>query len=488
MIGLSCPKLFLIASAFLLPGLATAQEDDSKRPCYVFQSGSAWNCSLAVRGDFSILRLNESLPSVSVPEKTALVDLNVMGKTDVIDGLRFSLDSELIARRSWTFKKRNVLTGQVESSPSGTSENPAYRLALNEAYFFYELTPEYQFTLGKKRILWGSGFASNPTDVLNPGKNVLDPTLERRGSWLLQAERIQEKTTIAAFFAPGVEEDKNTLPKNILSYKAANSTSEYKHFLTGARWYQLVGNADINVMLFHSERYKDEAGSNWKYGASWSQSLLQISKQLEGHAEILLQKGSQRTSSDFLSRAESSAWHLNLLIGSRYDFDNESALIVEFFRQSDGDSRSDLKSRLGRVMALSRNLRPAPGQPAAAVSLSFNIPGTFAGASASQSETSRAVSSLSQQNYLFANWQRYKFTDDLLLSWSVVHNLHDSSGFQGPVLQWNPSQSSAVTLSASSDYALFKNSGVLVEGLGRVRENELNPVKGRIGLEIKSYF
>lgn len=483
-------KMFFFAVSMFYLTDALAQEGDSGRPCLVFSQGSSWNCSLALKGESSFLRLNESLPSVAVPEKTALFDLNITGKSEIADGFRFALDNDFIARRSWEFKKRNVFNGNIETSGSGVSENPAYRLALNEAYFLYELSPEYQFTVGKKRILWGSGFANNPTDVLNPGKNVLDPTLERRGAWLLQGERILEKHAFSLFFAPGVEEDKNTLPKNILNYRTSPDRERNNHFLTGFRWYQLLGNADLNFMLFRSDRYKNESRSQWKYGASWSQSLLGINKQLEGHAEVLLQRGSQRLDAEFQSRAESKDWYLNFLLGSRFDFENESALVVEYFRQSDGDSRADLKNRLERIMALTRNLKLVSSQSSAAggLSPSMNIPAAFAQSGDSQSETSRTVSALSQQNYLFLNWQRYKFNDDLFLSWSVVHNLHDASGFQGPVLQWSPSQSTNVTLSANSDYALIAQSGVLVEGAGRVREIELNPLTGRLGLEVKSFF
>jgi hypothetical protein len=92
------------------------------------------------------------------------------------------------------------------------------------------------------------------------------------------------------------------------------------------------------------------------------------------------------------------------------------------------------------------------------------------------------------QNYLFINWQRYKINEDLFLSWSAAHNLHDAGGFQGPSLQWTPTQSTSLTLSANSDYSLLPDAGVVVESIGRVQEIELNPVRARVGLELKAFF
>jgi hypothetical protein len=149
------------------------------------------------------------------------------------------------------------------------------------------------------------------------------------------------------------------------------------------------------------------------------------------------------------------------LVGMRYDFDNESSLVFEYLYQSDGDSVADLQSRLQRGFAAARLSRSATFAPSAQNAM---------------------------RNTLFLNYQRYKFNDDAFLSWAIAHNPHDHSGFQGPVFQWTPSQSVAVTLSASTDYNLVKESGAEISGIGRVRGNELNPVKSRLGLEVKAYY
>jgi hypothetical protein len=429
-----------------------------------------------------------------VAERTALLDLNITGKGEMVSTARFSLDIDLVARKSWDFSQRELLTGAVQTTQKTDSDNPAYRMSLNEVYTAFEPAPEYQFLLGKKRILWGAGLAINPTDALNPSKNFLDPTLERRGSWLFLAEHVLEKNTLSFLFAPGVVENKNTVPTDVLSYRSDRGDRRW-HALSAVRWYRLAGNADLNLMLFRSDHFKDDVTSPWMGGASWSQSLLTVSKQLEGHAEVLVRKGSPRPDAALRARADDNSLYYSFLYGHRYDFENESALVVEFFRQSDGDTRSDLQNRIQnnlaayRALALGRKgLNPAAvGNPSSASS-SVSNPSASSPSSAAQSEAPRTVSTLGQQNYLFVNWQRYKFNDDLFLSWSVVHNLHDGAGFLGPILQWTPTQLTSVTLTANTDYSLLSDTGVFVQGVGRVREGELNPVKSRFGMEIKSYF
>jgi hypothetical protein len=421
---------------------------------------SSWSVAVIARGDFVEARLDEKLFAPAVAGQTGRLNLNLSGKTEFFNTHRLQADIDLFARQSWNFKNRERLTKKILVSQQNSSENPAYRLLLNEIYANGEPVSGLQYTLGKKRILWGTGFAANPTDLLNPAKNPLDPTYERRGAWLFQLENIQEKQTFAGFFAPEVLEDKNSLPQDIGVLSEGDGRRRV-HFLTGVRWYQLVSDADLNLMVFYSERFREQISGALSAGASWSQIATSISKQLETHAEALVRQGSNRGSSTGESRLESNKLFVRVLFGGRYDFENESSFVFEWLHQSDGDSMSDVQTRLRRQFDLvRRNPTLVP------------------------SESSPVV----MKNMLFLNYQRYKFTDDLFLSWSIAHNLHDQSGFQGPLLQWTPNQSLSLTVAASTDYNLTKNSVIEIPNAGSWRTNELNPVKSRLGVEIKSYF
>jgi hypothetical protein len=453
----------LIAPASIFLGIAgqALAEDSVSQPA---QTGmSEWRTYGLLRLDVAEPRLDEKLVAPEIAAQTGLIDFNVTGKRELFEGLRFQADVDAFARRSWNFKRRDPLSRSVLTTQGDSSDNPAFRVALNEIYLNGEVSAGNQYTVGKKRVLWGTGFAANPTDLINPAKNPLDPTYERRGAWLVQGEHIQENQTFAILVAPMVLEDKNTLPTDVTFFRDADGVRR-AHYLGGLRWYRLLGGADLNLMAFYSERFKEEKTGAWKGGASWSQILEPISKQLEGHAEILVQRGSSRPSPVGQSRLDSSDLYYKLLAGVRYDFENESSLVIEILNQSDGDSVADLQTRLQRqIDLLARN-------PALAAS------------------TSASSAAIQLKNTLFLNWQRYKFNDDLFLSWAVAHNLQDDSGYQGPLLQWTPTQSSSVTVVANTDYTLVKDSGVQLTKVGRRRVSELNPVKSRFALELKSFF
>lgn len=450
-VGTKFKILMLIpAIAVGLPGGALGSESTSS---------SLWTPSILLRTDFNMLRLKERLPAPAVPVQNVLLQVNLSGKTEFLTTNRFQLDVDAFARQSWNEQRRDPFSGKVQVTQKD-SENPQYRLLFNEIYLNGEPVPGIQYTAGKKRVLWGTGFAANPTDLVNPAKNPLDPTYERRGAWLVQAEHVQETQTVGVFFAPAVTENKHTIPQKVGRFEDPDGSERF-HSLTAARWYQLLGGADVNLMIFLSERYRDQQSHALKWGGSWSQIATFLSPQLETHAEFLLQKGSDRPSSDGASRFDSDEYFLKSLVGFRYDFANESSLVFEYLIQTDGDTLSDVEQRLKRQMSM------------------------VARQSAVESLSSSAIV---MRNFLFLNYQRYKFNDDLFLSWAIAHNPHDHSGYQGPILQWTPTQTLSLSLNANSDYNLKKKTGVVLPFAGRVRMNELNPVKSRIGLDIKSYF
>jgi hypothetical protein len=453
----SISKTFFSMTVTFVSTFALADDSSSS----VSSSSNMWITSGLLRIDFVQPRLNEKIPAKEVASQTALLDFNLTGKSELRDSLRLQADLDIFARRSWNFKRRNLLTQGIETNQREDSENPAYRLSLNEIYLNGETQEGFQYVFGKKRILWGTGFAANPTDLLNPSKNPLDPSYERRGAWLLQGEYVQESQTFALLVAPGVVEDKNTLPKEVGVFADSNGQNQ-NHFLLGARWYRLLGGADLNLMAFYSDRFREGEPVAWKGGASWSQIAASLSKQLETHAEILFQRGSSNPLPLGESRLKSEKLFFKTLVGLRYDFENESALVIEYLNQSDGDTVADLQTRLKREFtAVSRS---------------------------SQSQKGVAEQRILMRNNLYLNYQRYKFNEDIFLSWASAHNLHDHSGFQGPILQWTPSQTLTLSVSASSDYNLQRTAGVQIPGIGYVRTNELNPSKSRLGLEIKSYF
>jgi hypothetical protein len=70
----------------------------------------------------------------------------------------------------------------------------------------------------------------------------------------------------------------------------------------------------------------------------------------------------------------------------------------------------------------------------------------------------------------------------------MIHNLHDASGYTGPSIVWTPHESIVFTLNANSEFSYMSNAGVPVSGLGRVKESDMNPLRARLGFELKSFF
>lgn len=83
---------------------------------------------------------------------------------------------------------RVVLRGYVERSLGGTRDETRWRA--RQAYAQYGFDSGVQLRFGKQRIAWGSGFAWNPTNRLEPPKNPVNTGLEQEGAWAARMDVI----------------------------------------------------------------------------------------------------------------------------------------------------------------------------------------------------------------------------------------------------------------------------------------------------------
>ncbi len=83
---------------------------------------------------------------------------------------------------------RVVLRGYVERSLGGTRDETRWRA--RQAYAQYGFGCGLQLRFGKQRIAWGSGFAWNPTNRLEPAKNPVNTGLEQEGAWAARMDVI----------------------------------------------------------------------------------------------------------------------------------------------------------------------------------------------------------------------------------------------------------------------------------------------------------
>ena len=83
---------------------------------------------------------------------------------------------------------RLVFRGYLERSLGGTGNETRWRT--RQAYAQYGFGSGLQLRFGKQRIAWGSGFAWNPTNRLEPPKNPVNTGLEQEGAWAARMDVI----------------------------------------------------------------------------------------------------------------------------------------------------------------------------------------------------------------------------------------------------------------------------------------------------------
>ena len=91
-------------------------------------------------------------------------------------------------------------------------------VSLNELYLSHEVRPELNLLAGKKRVIWGSGFAFNPTDLLNPPKDPTDPNFQRAGAYMARVEIPLETLAFTFVAAPAVMKQESGIPYQFLTW------------------------------------------------------------------------------------------------------------------------------------------------------------------------------------------------------------------------------------------------------------------------------
>jgi hypothetical protein len=94
------------------------------------------------------------------------------------------LRGTLGVKQSWG-SARVVGRGYVERRLGSQDQT---KMTLRQAYAQYSFGDGLTLRLGKQRIAWGSGFAWNPTNRLEPAKNPLNTGLEQEGSWAVRMD------------------------------------------------------------------------------------------------------------------------------------------------------------------------------------------------------------------------------------------------------------------------------------------------------------
>ncbi|HVG57975.1 MAG TPA: hypothetical protein VNA24_05430 [Hyalangium sp.] len=449
------------------------------------------------RTQYTRSRVHGLLPTDTQPEVQQLLELNTQPRHEYRPGGFVAADLSFFLQGAWRYRGLDA-EGQEVAAPVREVSAARPFISFSELYVSHEVVPALHLLAGKKRILWGTGWAYNPTDLLNPPKDPTDPSSQRVGAYMLRVEVPLEKYTFSFVASPAVLEQESGLPRALLVYPEWRSLDNEAHYLLAARAYALVANADLNLMLFHSNLYSDDFEDKTRLGFSFSRYFFD---DYELHLEALVGRGSAR-SYPTLGCLESSEAALacfqrgdplisqrrldekrlrpHILVGTRYQFSDESLLSAEYLYQADGLKRSEFQEVVNGLSLLSvadehgldtsRVLQQLLGET------SEGLPQRFRFIPVSR-------------HYAFLTFQKPKIRDDFTVSAALIANLGDLSGLLAPSVAWSATEWMTLTLSGFVPFSGPASLAATVPATGEhVSEFELVPSSYRVLLQARLFY
>lgn len=456
------------------------------------------NGYLDSRTHFTRARVDGLIDTRDLPELWELLEANVQLKHSYAERGFVSADLSLFAQAAGIFRTLDE-SGSEVGVPGHPVPSNTPLVSLSELYVSHDVRPELNLLLGRKRVVWGPGFAANPTDLLNPRKDPTDPTFQRAGAWMARVEVPLERLTFTALFAPQVTAEASGIPSRLLYYPAYDPASDgLPHYLLGARAYALVADSDLNLMAYFSQRYRDPLESSVRLGASFSRIFFDA---LELHAEALGFAGSARAypahdcltdlvpARDCLSggtpllerrRANGEGLTAHALLGARYQLDDNTFLQAEYLFQSDGYTRRDLQSLFNALGLL---------RAAAQLGLDPREIGAGLGQEVGDGTPQKFAFEPLGRHHLFLTFQRAKIRDDFTLGATAIASLTDLSGLLSPSVSWQATEWLTLTASGFIPFPGVTAWSAVIPGTDTpVGEYTFLPMVYRAVLQARAYY
>jgi hypothetical protein len=447
------------------------------------------------RFQFSYVNPNAApLSTIDTPSLQEILEGNIQLKVNLGSKAFIYGDISLIYQNGWLFYDRDGMGGRVTYPEHDVATLRPF-VVPSELYVTYSPKPWLNFLLGKKRIVWGSGFAFNPTDLVNPPKDPTDPNFQRAGQWIARIELPFEKFTISTLFAPQALYQSSGIPYALLKYPSCsvpgctNPPDDSYHYLLSARLYVLLFNTDINLFYFFSNRYNDSFENTSRFGGSFSRYFF---TDYELHAEALFQLGSGKVYPDHLcatgggscnpatalsaSKLTDGNVYPRVLVGGRTQFRDESTLSLEYYYQADGYSDLEFEDFLRLLTkAQMANIQTTGGT---ATTLTGGSSGAL---------PQRFTFDPLRRHYLIASYTKTKIKDDWTISAVLIAGLTDLSGTLSPSVSWQTREWLTLSL-----YGFIPIRGIPV---GRVTVNDISyseyslvPIDFRVLFEARAFY
>lgn len=418
------------------------------------------------------------------PHLTELIEANAQIKLTPHEKVTFYTDTSLFWQGAFFIE-------------GGDRDLPQYRPSVVISEMYADLVPQehFRFLIGKKRIVWGAGMSFNPTDLLNPAKDPTDPTFQRAGAWLAQAEWGFEKVALSAVLGAKTTRQFAGLPTALIFYPdqpsaevvrgiAQDDRDKDAHYVFTTRLYLLVKDIDINVIYGFSNLYNDAFTNKSRVGLS----LSRVFGGLELHAEGLLYTGSSKVSATaecvdtpevcvfrgvpLLTRPFLNDNFINAraLVGARYQFESGGLLAAEYYFNGEGQDADGYK----RLATLALH-NPALAQ--AAILGNATDPGT----------PQKFSFEPFRKHYLVLQFQKPQLWDDWTISATALIGLEDLSSQLVPQIQWMPKEWLQLTAIAYIPLAGVPAWGVQFNGKD-YGQFTLSPFLTRLMFEARAFF
>lgn len=370
-----------------------------------------------------------------IPQTASIFQYGAILKGKPYERNYFLIDTSLLGLILEDFDgERN---GKRVSVSKDNADRKKGKISLNEIYSVYEPMQEWSFLIGIKRLSWGSGYFRNPTDLINPTKNILDPTAARKGAFLASLDYRLESASATVVTSAGTQEKENGVPEKIFIIDGS------RRQFNGARYWMMLGNFDFSLMRLEDLGFTRPGVNDIDTGISFSGLVLDA---LEIHGEGLIKSNTEK----------------DYILGLAYTFSNESTLTVEFLRNDIGlspDEFSDLVKKLYLAKAI--------------------------GITTSGNNEENLTGKLLLKDHLAVGIQRYKYNDDIFLTANALINpLHKSVVFS-PSFNWMVREWLSLNLTGAYSKSF---GGTKIQDGTIVSEQNLFPMPVRTSFEVKAYF
>ena len=378
---------------------------------------------------------------VGLPLASSLTEANAQVRLLFADGY------DLYADLSLFVGAQSDPGGLLPAGPSTSA-----RIEPSEAYLNLGFSEHLNGLVGRKRLTWGSGFALNPSDLLNPRKDPTDPTAQRSGAWMARLEAPFQSFTLTALWAPKVTRTSLGLPTRFLFEPGGREAEQ----LFAARAYALVADSDVNLMWSWSNRYADSLPHSHRFAASFSRYFF---GDYELHVEATLQRGRDTPIVDRAclpsgfsfqpledcqaagrplmapsGLSDPRAFYVRAVVGTRTTFKDESMLSVEYYFNGTGLDAAQFEDR-NRLFDLLPPLWELAQQRGIEIDPAQAL-GT-GGTTGSDGAPQRFDFTTVRRHYLLLVYQKPRIADDFTASLTTIIGLEGPSALFAPSLSWS---------------------------------------------------